>query len=96
MDRLILTHPEDIVGASVEDAKEVTELGAFVIEFGARAPGTAAHLLSLIKAQTYDGLTFHRVVPGFVVQGGDPLSVGEVPLGGARPNNEGDGGVAFV
>ncbi|WP_445487022.1 peptidylprolyl isomerase [Niallia sp. 03133] len=36
------------------------------------APGTVANFEKLIKEGFYDGLTFHRVIPGFVSQGGDP------------------------
>jgi peptidyl-prolyl cis-trans isomerase B (cyclophilin B) len=47
--------------------------GAIVIEFyPADAPKTVANFVTLAKKGFYDGLTFHRVEPGFVVQGGDP------------------------
>ncbi|HWP35542.1 MAG TPA: peptidylprolyl isomerase [Thermodesulfobacteriota bacterium] len=36
------------------------------------APRTVENFLALVRRGFYDGLTFHRVVPGFVVQGGDP------------------------
>lgn len=36
------------------------------------APGTVANFVELIKKGFYNGLTFHRVIPGFVSQGGDP------------------------
>ena len=36
------------------------------------APGTVENFVSLAKKNFYDGLTFHRVIPGFVIQGGDP------------------------
>jgi cyclophilin family peptidyl-prolyl cis-trans isomerase len=39
---------------------------------GDRAPLTVARILSLIRREYYDGLTFHRVVPNFVLQGGSP------------------------
>ncbi|HEX6316310.1 MAG TPA: peptidylprolyl isomerase, partial [Gemmatimonadaceae bacterium] len=39
---------------------------------GDRAPLTVARVLSLIRRQYYDGLTFHRVIPNFVLQGGSP------------------------
>jgi cyclophilin family peptidyl-prolyl cis-trans isomerase len=42
-----------------------------------RAPETASAFASLARDGYFDGLTFHRVVPGFVVQGGDPLGTGE-------------------
>lgn len=41
-----------------------------------RAPKTAASFVSLSRAKFFDGLGFHRIVPGFVVQGGDPAGNG--------------------
>ncbi len=40
------------------------------------APNTSASFLSLSAGGFYDGLTFHRIVPGFVIQGGDPRGDG--------------------
>lgn len=40
------------------------------------APNTVNHFVSQAKSGFYDGLTFHRVVPEFVVQGGDPEGTG--------------------
>ena len=40
------------------------------------APTTVARILGLVEEGFYDGLRFHRVVPGFVVQGGDPRGDG--------------------
>ena len=42
----------------------------------AKAPKTAASLVALAQNGFYDGTTFHRVVPGFVIQGGDPTGTG--------------------
>lgn len=47
------------------------------------APKTVARITELVKSGFYNGLTFHRVVPGFVVQGGDPLGNG---TGGSGKN----------
>jgi peptidyl-prolyl cis-trans isomerase B (cyclophilin B) len=44
--------------------------------FPSKAPVTVASFLNLVSRKFYHGLTFHRVVPGFVVQGGDPLGSG--------------------
>ena len=40
------------------------------------APNTVANFLKLAKEGFYDGVTFHRVIPNFVVQGGDPTGTG--------------------
>jgi len=40
--------------------------------FPKEAPGTVANFVKLIEAGFYDGLTFHRVIPDFVIQGGCP------------------------
>jgi cyclophilin family peptidyl-prolyl cis-trans isomerase len=40
------------------------------------APKTVARMVELIQQGFYNGLNFHRVVPGFVIQGGDPLGNG--------------------
>jgi peptidyl-prolyl cis-trans isomerase B (cyclophilin B) len=44
--------------------------------FPSKAPVTTANFLNLAYRKFYDGLTFHRVVPNFVIQGGDPLGTG--------------------
>ena len=54
-----------------------TDHGIMKIEFyGADAPNTVANFTKLIKQGYYDGLTFHRVIPNFVVQGGCPEGTG--------------------
>ncbi len=51
----------------------VTDRGEIVLElYPDEAPKTVSNFVALIKRGFYDGLTFHRVEPGFVVQGGDP------------------------
>lgn len=60
------------------------------------APNTAENFLRLSQEGFYDGLTFHRIVPGFVIQGGDPRGDGTGGPGytipaefNARPHKEG-------
>jgi peptidyl-prolyl cis-trans isomerase B (cyclophilin B) len=59
--------------------KAVIEMdqGNIVIElFETEAPGTVANFAKLISEGYYDGLSFHRVIPGFVAQGGCPAGNG--------------------
>jgi len=55
----------------------ITEKGTMKVEFYDKdAPGTVANFVKLAKSGFYDGLTFHRVIPNFVIQGGCPLGTG--------------------
>jgi cyclophilin family peptidyl-prolyl cis-trans isomerase len=52
-----------------------TTQGDIVVElFENEAPNTVANFINLVERGFYDGTQFHRVIPGFVAQGGDPLS----------------------
>lgn len=54
-----------------------TEKGTMVIKlFAADVPKTVNNFVFLAKQGYYDGTTFHRVIPGFMVQGGDPTGTG--------------------
>ena len=54
-----------------------TEKGKIVVDLAAdKAPMTVASFVNLIQRGYYDGITFHRVVPDFVIQGGDPTGTG--------------------
>ena len=54
-----------------------TAKGVMKIEFYEKdAPNTVANFIKLAKSGFYDGVTFHRVLPDFVIQGGDPTGTG--------------------
>ncbi len=50
-----------------------TDKGTMILElYPNEAPGTVANFSKLARSGFYEGLTFHRVIPNFVIQGGDP------------------------
>jgi peptidylprolyl isomerase/peptidyl-prolyl cis-trans isomerase B (cyclophilin B) len=87
--------------ARSENMEEVavlkTNKGVIVFKFFPEdAPNTVENFKTLVQDGFYDGLTFHRVVPDFVIQGGDPEGTGEGGPGytikdefNARPHLEG-------
>ena len=68
-----------------------TDRGTIVAEmYESDAPNTVANFEKLANSGFYDGVRFHRVIPGFVVQGGDPLSR-DLPAGDPRIGTGGPG-----
>jgi peptidyl-prolyl cis-trans isomerase B (cyclophilin B) len=65
-----------------------------VMFFEEDAPGTVANFVKLAKSGYYDGLLFHRVIPNFVAQTGDPTGRGNGGPGYTIPD-ELDGGNQF-
>ena len=56
---------------------QMKDLGTITVElYPDVAPNTVANFVTLVQSGFYDGLTFHRVIPGFMIQGGDPLGTG--------------------
>jgi cyclophilin family peptidyl-prolyl cis-trans isomerase len=54
-----------------------TNCGSFVIRLAVgTSPHTTASFVSLVRSRFYDGTVFHRIVPDFVIQGGDPTASG--------------------
>ena len=72
--------------ATIKTAKGTMTLELFADE----TPGTVANFEKLANGGFYDGVKFHRVIPDFVVQGGDPLSR-ELPAGDPRIGTGGPG-----
>jgi len=64
----------------------VRDLGAIEITlYPQLAPASVENFLQLAREGFYDGTTFHRVIPGFMIQGGDPYSRDD------HPDNDGSG-----
>jgi cyclophilin family peptidyl-prolyl cis-trans isomerase len=64
-----------------------TSCGTIVVDLDAsRAPQAVSSFVFLAREGFFDGLTFHRVAPGFVIQGGDPLGTGSGGPGYAFPD----------
>lgn len=62
---------------ALPQVKMTTKYGEMILElFEDETPNTVANFVSLIEKGYYDGLKFHRVVPDFVIQGGDPTGTG--------------------
>ena len=66
----------------------IKDYGSISVELdGDTAPVTVGNFLKLAEDGFYDGLTFHRIINGFMMQGGDPLGTG---MGGAEENIAGE------
>ena len=73
------THIVDIV---------VKDFGTITVELnGDAAPKTVGNFIDLVESGFYDGLTFHRIMEGFMMQGGDPEGTG---MGGSGRNLKGE------
>lgn len=67
---------------------EIQDYGTIKVELDAdTAPITVANFMKLAEEGFYDGLTFHRIIPGFMIQGGDPNGNG---TGGSDENIKGE------
>lgn len=67
---------------------EMEEGGSFTVElYPEYAPETVENFINLVSEGFYDGLTFHRIIPGFMTQGGDPEGTG---MGGSGTNITGE------
>ena len=67
---------------------EMENGGTFKVElYPEHAPETVENFVNLVEEGFYDGLTFHRIIPGFMTQGGDPEGTG---MGGSGTNITGE------
>lgn len=64
-----------------------TSMGDFIVEtYDTLQPITAGNFLNLVNAKFYDGVIFHRVIDGFMIQGGDPTGTGSGGPGYSIPD----------
>ncbi|MGH9278366.1 MAG: peptidylprolyl isomerase [Acidimicrobiales bacterium] len=69
--------PMCITPGKTYTAEVTTTKGSFTIALDpSQAPATVNNFVVLSRYHYYDGVLFHRIIPGFVVQGGDPLGTG--------------------
>lgn len=67
---------------------EVEKYGDIIVELDAdTAPITVTNFINLVNDKFYDGLTFHRIISGFMIQGGDPEGTG---MGGSKEKIKGE------
>lgn len=79
-------------GDSMTTATFETSNGAFVVQlYTDKAPVTTKNFIDLAKKGFYDGTIFHRVIPGFMLQGGDPTGTGRGGPGYTIPDEFGPG-----
>jgi peptidyl-prolyl cis-trans isomerase B (cyclophilin B) len=72
---LAMAPPPAAAPAPAQEAVVQTTQGSFVIKLRPDlAPRHVAHFVKTAKAGGFDGTTFHRIIPGGIIQGGDPFS----------------------
>lgn len=82
------TQPENTLSGKINAEIEIENYGTIKLELDAdTAPITVTNFVNLAKDGFYDGLTFHRIMEGFMMQGGDPLGTG---MGGSSKNIKGE------
>ena len=83
------TKPDEALLNGLHHAEiEIKDYGRITLELDADvAPITVTNFVNLAKSGFYDGLTFHRIISGFMIQGGDPNGNG---TGGSGKNIKGE------
>lgn len=78
----------DLLSGTYEAVIEIENYGTIKVELDAdTAPITVTNFVKLAQSGFYDGLTFHRIIDGFMIQGGDPEGNG---TGGSGENIKGE------
>ena len=68
---------QDLIEETVYVEMEVENYGTILLELdGKAAPVTVTNFVNLVNDKFYDGITFHRIMDGFMIQGGDPTGTG--------------------
>lgn len=79
---------DELMSGKVNILISVLNYGEIEVELDANtAPITVTNFVNLINDNFYDGLTFHRIIDGFMIQGGDPLGDGS---GGSKKTIKGE------
>ena len=80
--------PEALPAGETREVTIETDQGDIVIEVDADlGPLAAGNFVALAECGFYDGIIFHRILPGFVIQGGDPTGTGSGGPGYEFPND---------
>jgi len=80
--------PEPLAAGETREVTIETDQGDIVIEVAADlGPLAAGNFVALAECGYYDGIVFHRILPGFVIQGGDPTGTGSGGPGYEFPND---------
>ena len=66
----------NVISENSNKVKLETNYGDIVIELDKNMPITAGNFEKLVKQGVYDGVIFHRIIDGFMIQGGDPTGTG--------------------
>ena len=76
--QIVQLEPQEFSQQEIDEMKQKAVLitmngGTFLIEFFPEdAPNTVHNFLKLVESGYYDGMVFHRIIPGFMIQTGDP------------------------
>ena len=85
---LLTRESENLLSGKHNVEIEIENYGTIALTLDADiAPVTVTNFIDLVKEGFYNGLTFHRIIDGFMIQGGDPLGIG---IGGSDRNIQGE------